>query len=195
MPAQPSHARGYQGLAGSREPLLLHGNQAGMATERFSSRQKLGILRSAHSKSWRAPGSVRTPIWDCSCAPGEPHLPLQNLSPSEHPLLCGSAPAVANPTADPTQECPTHTGHSQRHQCPPGTSPIPCQTSRNTKPLPEWVWDWLDVARPVQGQRGCGSIPEHVPGTGAAAPSCSIPASPRCALEKIKKKRNPTPSH
>lgn len=85
------------------------------------------------------------------------------------------------------------TRYSQRHQCPPGTSPIPCQAFRNTKPLPERVWDWLEVARPVWGQRGCCSTLEHVPGTGAAAPSCSILASLAVLSKRLKKNKKTEP--
>lgn len=99
--AQPSHA---PGIGSSEEPLLLYRNQAGMATASFSSSQKTGdpwisSLREQES-TWECEDSNMGSPENSSCAPGEPHQPLQNLSPSEHPLLSGVQPSSRRSCGD-----------------------------------------------------------------------------------------------
>lgn len=139
-------------------------------------------------RAGRSPGSVSTTnegshrdravsvsgMWHLLLASRRAHLSETRLL-RKHPLLSGASfalqsiedtPAVANPTGDP--RCPPQRTILKLRRCRrlAGASPVPCQASRKRKSLPARMQGWMDGAGRCRGGAG------HVPGTGAAAPSC-----------------------
>lgn len=112
VPAQPSHACGHQ-----REAFGAL-RKSGMATVRFCSPQKSGI-RELESR-WECENSTM----GLFCAPGQPHLPLQNLRASFALQSCPTAhPAPTSHKPFPETPMPAwHLSHSlpsfQEHKTP-----------------------------------------------------------------------------
>lgn len=190
---QPSHAAG---TGSSEELLLLYGNQAGMATERFSSPQKFGILGSAHSRELE---STRECEDSNMGSPGiVPVLLASSTSLSKicHPRSIPCCPEL--PQVQPTPHRRSHGDHQVFPETPTPawhlSHPLPSFEEYKTPPR-------AGVGLAGGGQAGVGTagLLLHPGARARHRGCCSIllhPGFPRCALEKIKKKqKNGTSLH